>query len=418
MAHRVVRPRRLAGVTDHAVTATAVADAAAAIRDDVVHTRSTPSRTLSAITGADVIVKFENDQFTGSFKDRGAANHLRSLPAHLRSQGVVAMSAGNHAQGVAYHAGRLGIPATIVMPTSAPFTKVAQTAAHGATVDQRGATLAEAAAAARALADETGASWVHPYDDPAVIAGQGSVAVELLDDHDEIDTIVVPTGGGGLLAGVAAYARVQRPDIEIVGVQSETYPGMVAALAGQRLVPGAHDTLADGIAVKEPGQLTVPIVRDLVDDVVTVQERTIERSVALFLEIEKTVAEGAAAAALAALLDHPDRFAGRRVAVVLSGGNIDTRVLASVLMRELVHSGRITTLRISLSDQPGQLAPVLTTIAAQGANVIEIDHRRIFDPISARATNVDVVVETRDPAHTAALVAALEDLGHRVTEEP
>ena len=251
-----------------------------------------------------------------------------------------------------------------------------------------------------------------------MIAGQGSVAVELLDDHDEIDTIVVPTGGGGLLAGVAAYARVQLPDIEIVGVQSETYPGMAAALEGRKLVPGAHDTLADGIAVKEPGGLTVPIVRDLVDDVVTVEERTIERAVALFLEIEKTVAEGAGAASLATLLDHPDRFAGRRVAVVLSGGNIDTRVLASVLMRELVNSGRITTLRISLSDQPGQLAPVLATIAEAGANVIEIDHRRIFDPVSARATNVDVVVETRDPAHTAELVASLEALGHRVTREP
>lgn len=404
-------------MTDHAVTATDVADAAAAITDDVVRTRSTHSRTLSAITGAEVIVKFENDQFTGSFKDRGAANHLRSLPDDIRANGVVAMSAGNHAQGVAYHAGRLGIPATIVMPTSAPFTKVAQTAAHGATVDQRGATLAEAAQAARDLVDATGASWVHPYDDPAVIAGQGSVAVELLDDHDDLDTIVVPTGGGGLLAGIAAYARHRRPGIEIVGVQSETYPGMVAALAGRRLVPGAHDTLADGIAVKEPGALTVPIVRDLVDDVVTVTERTIEHAVALFLEIEKTVAEGAGAASLAALLDHPDRFAGRRVALVLSGGNIDTRVLASVLMRELVHSGRITTLRIALSDQPGQLAPVVSTIADEGANVIEIDHRRIFDPVSARATNVDVVVETRDAAHTRRLVAALEALGLRVGVE-
>lgn len=405
-------------MTDHAVSASDVADAAAAIRDDVVHTRSAHSRTLSAITGADIVVKFENDQFTGSFKDRGAANHLRSLPPDARAAGVVAMSAGNHAQGVAYHSGRLGIPATIVMPASAPFTKVTQTAAHGANVEQHGATLAEAAAAARAVVDRTGATWVHPYDDPAVIAGQGSVAVELLHDHDDLDAIVVPTGGGGLLAGVAAYAREHRPDIEIVGVQSETYPGMVAALEGRRLQPGPHDTLADGIAVKEPGRLTVPIVRDLVDDVLTVSERSIERSVALFLEIEKTVAEGAAAAALAALLDHPARFAGRRVAVILSGGNIDTRVLASVLMRELVNSGRITTLRISLSDQPGQLAPVVATIADEGANVIEIDHRRIFDPVSARATNVDVVVETRDAAHTARLVASLEALGHRVTEEP
>ena len=405
-------------MTDHAVTALDVADATAAIRDDVVHTRSSHSRTLSAITGADVVIKFENEQFTGSFKDRGAANHLRSLDDEARRRGVVAMSAGNHAQGVAYHAGRLGIPATIVMPTSAPFTKVTHTAAHGASVEQHGSTLSEAAAAARSIVDQTGATWVHPYDDPAVIAGQGSVAVELLDDHDDLDAIVVPTGGGGLLAGVAAYARHHRPDLDIVGVQSETYPGMVAALEGRHLPPGPVDTIADGIAVKEPGRLTVPIARDLVDDVITVQERTIERAVALFLEIEKTVAEGAGAVALAALLEHGDRFAGKRVALVLSGGNIDTRVLTSVLMRDLVHSGRITTLRISLSDQPGQLAPVVATIADEGANVIEIDHRRLFDPISARATNVDVVVETRDPAHTARLVAALEALGHRVVEEP
>jgi threonine dehydratase len=404
-------------MTEHAVSAADVERAAATIADDVVHTRSSHSRTLSDITGAHVVIKFENEQFTGSFKDRGAANHLRTLGPAARAAGVVAMSAGNHAQGVAYHAGRLDIPATIVMPTSAPFTKVTHTAGHGARVIQDGATLAQTAAAAQRIVDETGATWVHPYDDPAVIAGQGTVAVELLGDHDDLDAVVVPTGGGGLLAGMAAHLAVHAPDLAVYGVQSEVYPGMVAALAGRTLEPGAHPTLADGIAVKSPGTLTVPIVREFVDDVLLVREDTIERAVAMFLEIEKTVAEGAAAAALAALLDHPDLFRGRRVGLILSGGNIDTRVLASVLMRELVHSGRISVLRIALADLPGQLAPVLSTIAAAGANVIEIEHRRIFDPISARATNVDVVVEARDASHTREVVAALEAQGHQVIEE-
>lgn len=404
-------------MTEHAVGAADVERAAAAIGGDIVHTRSGHSRTLSEITGAHVIVKFENEQFTGSFKDRGAANHLRSLGPEARRAGVVAMSAGNHAQGVAYHAGRLDIPATIVMPTSAPFTKVTQTAVHGARVIQEGAALTQTAAAAQRIVDETGATWVHPYDDPAVIAGQGTVAVELLGDHDDLDAVVVPTGGGGLLAGMAAYLAVHAPDLAVYGVQSEVYPGMVAALEGRTLEPGAHTTLADGIAVKRPGTHTVPIIRDLVDDVLLVSEDTIERAVAMFLEIEKTVAEGAAAAALAALLDHADLFRDRRVGLILSGGNIDTRVLASVLMRELVHSGRISVLRIVLADLPGQLAPVLSTIAAAGANVIEIEHRRIFDPISARATNVDVVVETRDAGHARDVVTALEAQGHQVVEE-
>lgn len=405
-------------MSHHAVDADAVVAATMAIADDVVRTRSQTSHTLSAITGARVIVKFENEQFTGSFKDRGAASHLRSLTEPQCERGVVAMSAGNHAQGVAYHAGRLGIPATIVMPTSAPFTKVTRTAAHGAEVRQIGATLAEASAAARQLVADTGAVWVHPYDDPAVIAGQGSVAVEVLADHPDIDTIVVPTGGGGLLAGVAAYARAERPDLEIVGVQTEVYPGMVAALERRTLEAGAPDTLADGIAVKTPGQLTVPIIRDLVDDVIVVSEQTIERCVALYLEVEKTVAEGAAATALAALFDHTDRFADKTVAVILSGGNIDTRILASVLMRQLVGTGRVHQLRIALADMPGQLAPVVAAIADAGANVIEIDHRRLFDPISARSTNVDVVIETRDAEHARHVIATLSTNGYTVHEEP
>ncbi len=396
-----------------AVSADDVGKAAERIAGDVVRTPSAESRTLSALTGLDVVVKFENLQFTASFKDRGAANKLHQLTAAERGAGVLAVSAGNHAQSVAYHATRLGIAATIVMPASAPFTKVANTEALGAEVVQAGATFADAAAVAERLVRERGLTMVHPYDDPAVIAGQGTVAVELLDDVDGIDTLLVPVGGGGLLAGIAAYARAVRPDIELVGVQSEVYPGMIAALAGQELAPSRAETLADGIAVKTPGRLTVPLVRDLADEVLAVPEAAIERAVSLYLEIEKTVVEGAGAVGLAAVLEDPERWRGKRVGLILSGGNIDTRVLASVLMRELVHSGRITTVRISLPDLPGALAPVLSTVAAAGANVIEIDHRRLFDPISARATNVDVVIETRDRLHTATVLASLQQAGYQ-----
>lgn len=414
MGRFVHRPGRYrAGVDTLAVSADDVRKAAERIAGDVVRTPSAESRTLSALTGLDVVVKFENLQFTASFKDRGAANKLHQLSDAERDAGVLAVSAGNHAQSVAYHATRLGIAATIVMPASAPFTKVANTEALGAEVVQAGATFADAAAVAERLVRERGLTMVHPYDDPAVIAGQGTVAVELLDDADGIDTLLVPVGGGGLLAGIAAYARAVRPDIELVGVQSEVYPGMIAALAGQDLPPSRAETLADGIAVKTPGRLTVPLVRDLADEVLAVPEAAIERAVSLYLEIEKTVVEGAGAVGLAAVLEDPERWRGKRVGLILSGGNIDTRVLASVLMRELVHSGRITTVRISLPDLPGSLAPVLSTVAAAGANVIEIDHRRLFDPISARATNVDVVIETRDRLHTATVLAALQQVGYQ-----
>ncbi|MCB0966443.1 MAG: threonine ammonia-lyase [Ilumatobacter sp.] len=397
-----------------AITADDVATAAERIAGDVERTPVAESRTLSAVTGAEVIVKFENLQFTASFKDRGAANKLRTLTADERACGVIALSAGNHAQGVAYHAGRLDIPATIVMPASAPFAKVANTEALGAEVVQAGTTFAEAAETADELAAERGLTWVHPYNDPAVIAGQGTVGIELLDAIDDLDTILVPVGGGGLISGIATWVKAHRPEVEIVGIQSETYPGMLAALAGDELAPSRADTIADGIAVKQPGSLTVPIVRELVDDVIAVPETTIERSISLFLEIEKTVAEGAGAAGLAALLEHPDRWAGKRVALVLTGGNIDTRVLASVLLREMAHSGRITSLRIAVSDTPGQLAPLVTAIASAGANVVEIEHRRLFDPISARATNIDVMLETRDARHADRVVAAIEAKGYRV----
>lgn len=388
--------------------------AAATIAADVVSTPSSLSRTLSRVVGTEVIVKFENHQFTGSFKDRGAANRLRTLPRDVAQRGVIAVSAGNHAQGVAHMAGRLGIPATIVMPESAPYSKVSHTADHGAHVIQSGQTLAEAAETARRLADEAELTWVHPYDDAAVIAGQGTIGLEMLADHPDLEAIVVPIGGGGLIAGIATAAKAIHPAIEVVGAQSETYPSMIEALKGRSFSGSRVDTLADGIAVKTPGELTVPIVEALVDDIIEVPEALIEDAVNLYLEIEKTVAEGAGAVSLAALLAEPDRFAGKRVGVVLSGGNIDTRLLASVLMRGLVHTGRLTSLRIPVDDLPGRLAGITALVASAGANIIEVEHRRLFDPVSARSTGINLTVETRDRGHADELLEQIRAAGFEV----
>ncbi len=391
---------------DRPVTAADVEAAAARIAGAVVRTHSARSETLSALTGADIHVKFENLQFTASFKGRGAANRLAMLTDDEAARGVIAASAGNHAQGVAHHADLRGIAATIVMPETAAYSKVANTEALGATVVQTGTTFAEAAEAAHAMADDTGMVYVHPYDDQAVIAGQGTVALELVADHD-LDAIVVPVGGGGLAAGVAAYTAERAPGVEVVGVQSATYPGMVAALAGHDLDVTSTDTLADGIAVRRPGALTTAMLADLGVDVVTVDEADIEAAIGLYLEIEKTVAEGAGAASLAAVLADPARFAGRRVGVVLSGGNIDSRVLASVLMRQMVRDRRVVRLLIELDDRPGQLALVSAVIGDAGANIIEVDHGRLFDDVSVRRTNLSVTVETRDHRHADAVVDAL-----------
>ncbi|MEL7157143.1 MAG: threonine ammonia-lyase [Actinomycetota bacterium] len=397
-----------------AVTAQDVERAAATIASDVVRTPTSPSLTLSALTGADIVVKFENLQFTGSFKDRGAANHLRALGPAERRRGVIALSAGNHAQGVAHHASRLGIEATIVMPETAPFTKVSNTTALGARVVQAGANLASARTAAEGLQEKEGLHYVPPYDDAQVIAGQGTVAREMLEDQPDLDVLVVPVGGGGLLAGMAVAARAIRPDIELIGVQVAAFPYAVARFHGRAIEAEATETLADGIAVKGPGELTSPIIERLVDDMVVVSEEDTERAIALFLEIEKTVAEGAGAVPLAAVLADTDRFAGRRVGLVLSGGNIDTRVLASVLLRGLVRTERVSVLRVRVSDLPGQLAPIVDAIAAGGANIIEIEHRRTFDAISARSANIDVVIETRDMAHRDRIIGSLAGLGLQV----
>ena len=392
-----------------AVTAEDVETAAAAIAGAVVRTPSLISRTLSAITGAEVVIKFENHQFTGSFKDRGAANRLAALTAAERDRGVVALSAGNHAQGVAHAAGRMGIPATVVMPVGAPFSKVVRTRDLGAEVVQEGETLAAAAAAARRIAEEHDLVSIHPYDDPLVIAGQGTAGRELLEDHPDLEAIVVPAGGGGLLAGVCLAADAA--GAEVIGVQSALYAGLADALAGRETAPPGSRTVADGIAVKAPGRLTLPIVRERAAAVVTVAETAIERAVALFAEVEKTVAEGAGAAGLAALLEHDGRFAGRKVGVILSGGNIDSRVLAGILMRGLVEAGRVVHLRVEVEDAPGRLAPLVTRVGELGANLIDLQHGRLFGTSSATRTGIELVLEVRDDAHAEEVAAGLAAAG-------
>jgi threonine dehydratase len=384
------------------VTAADVEQAARAIRDAVVHTPAAISRTLSEITGAEVWCKFENLQFTASFKERGACNFLLQLPESQRGAGVVAASAGNHAQGVAYHARRLGIAATIVMPRDTPFSKVTGTERLGATVVLEGTSYADALAAAQRIAEQRNATLVPAFDDPAIIAGQGTVALELLDAAPDLDAIVVPVGGGGLVAGVAIAAKHRRPGIEIIGVQSEHYPGMAAAL-GMHAAGEGGPTIAEGIAVSTPGTITRDIARELVDDIVVVAEETIERALALALEIEKVVVEGAGAAALAAVLEHADRFRGRRVGIVLTGGNIDLRVLASVILRALARSG------------PGILASVAQVIAEHQGNIVDVEHRRDLPGVALKSTLLDVSVETRDANHSEELVRALEEHGFAVT---
>lgn len=386
--------------------------AAARIAGAVVHTPCLRSETLSRIARADIWVKFENLQFTASFKERGALNTLLQLGDEERRRGVIAMSAGNHAQGVAYHAGRLGIPATIVMPSFTPNTKVKHTRDHGARVVLKGDTLSEAAAEAHRLADAERLVFVHPYDDPRIIAGQGTIALEMLADAPEIDTLVVPVGGGGMLAGCAVAARGLKPDVKMIGVESAGYSAMRQLLAGQPVTVGG-DTIAEGIAVRDIGQTPLAIARALVDRVLAVDEVAIERAIALFLEVEKTVAEGAGAAGLAALLAHPEVFAGRKVGLILCGGNIDTRLLASVLLRGLVRDGRIVRLRLMIGDAPGQLARVAGLIGGAGGNIVEVLHQRLFGVV-AKATELDVTVETRDRAHLAELLTALQSDGFKV----
>jgi len=368
------------------------------------------SRTLSRLTGAEVWLKFENLQFTASFKERGALNKLLLLGEAGRRRGVIAMSAGNHAQAVAYHAARLGIPATIVMPKGSPNTKIRNTQVHGATVLLEGDNPFESGTHARALATRDNLVFVHPYEDPLIIAGQGTVGLEMVEAMPELEVLVVPVGGGGLIAGISIAAKELNPKIEIYGVESANYPSMYQRLNNLPVECGG-DTIAEGIAVKDVGSIALEIIRRLVKEVLVVKEETIERAVVALIEIEKTVAEGAGGAGLAALLEHPQRFAGRRVGVPVSGGNIDSRVLASVLMRGLVRDGRLVRLRVTMPDISGSLAKVAALIAEAGGNIVEVQHQRIFGTSSVRSPEVEFLVETRDRAHTDRLVAALEGAG-------
>ena len=379
----------------------------------VVRTPMLVSRTLSEIVGAEVWLKFENLQFTAAYKERGALNKLLQLTPEERSRGVIAASAGNHAQAVAYHAKRLGIPATIVMPAPTPIVKVTQTEGHGAHVVLHGDMFDDAHAKARELTLENGYVFVHPFDDPEIIAGAGTVALEMLEDAPDLDTIVVPIGGGGLMSGISIATRALKADTELIGVEAELYPSMKCAIQDCQM-PLGGDTLAEGIAVKQPGQLTSRILRELADDVMLVSERDLERAVAMLVGIEKTVVEGAGAAGLAAILSDPDRFKGRKVATVLCGGNIDTHLLANVLVRDLVRAGRIARLHVAAHDQPGALAAITAKVYEAGVNVIEINHSRIFTRLPAKDTMIEVECEARDASAIDDVVAQLEAAGFRV----
>jgi len=396
------------------VTLADVQAAQRAISGQVATTPCVHSRTLSRITGADVFLKLENLQFTSSFKERGALNRLLALSPAERAAGVIAMSAGNHAQGVAYHAARLGVPATIVMPKGTPFVKVENTRVLGATVVLEGEDVEAAAQHARALAAAHGYTFVHPYDDPAVIAGQGTIAIEMLAAVPDLEVLVVPIGGGGLIGGIATAAKALRPTVRVVGVEAALVPSMKQVLGGLP-VAVSGTTIAEGIAVKNVGQLTRAIVARLVDDIMLVGEGDIERAVMLLLEIEKTVSEGAGATSLAALLAAPEEFRGRKVGLVVSGGNIDPRLLSSVILRGLARDGRLARLRLVVPDQPGNLARAAAIIGAAGANILEVYHERAFTALPIRATDLLFVIETRNAQHVAEVVAGLRSSGFAVT---
>jgi threonine dehydratase len=386
-------------------------EAAAAVIDGFVkQTIFEQSRTLSEITGAKLWLKFENLQFTASFKERGALNRLSALSAGERRRGVIAASAGNHAQGVAYHAANLEIPATVFVPVGTPTVKIENTRRHGAVVIEGGATVEEAAGLAIDHGRKERLTFIHPYDDPLIIAGQGTVALEMLAAVPDLDVLLVPIGGGGLISGVAVAAKALKPQIEIIGAQAALYPSMYN-LIKERELPMHGDTLAEGIAVKAPGRITSEIVRALVDDITLVTEREIEEAVSLLIKIEKSVTEGAGAAALAAVLADEGRFQGRSLGLVLSGGNIDTRLLSSVLTRQLAREGRLTQLRFDISDRPGQLGTVVALLGKSGANIVEVSHQRIFTDLAAKAVLLEVVIETRDRSHLASTIAALRAAG-------
>jgi threonine dehydratase len=389
--------------------------AAQRIEGAVVRTPTMHSITLSKITGAEIWLKFENQQFTAAYKERGALNALLMMDPERRSRGVIAASAGNHSQGLSYHGTRLGAPVTIIMPKTTPMVKVMQTEQVGGKVQLEGETFDEAYAYARSMEKQLGLTFVHPFDDPNVAAGQGTVALEMLADAPELETLVVPIGGGGLISGMATVAKALNPSIEVIGVQAELFPSMYGRIKGSAL-PCGGDTLAEGIAVKEPGEFTSQIIERLVDDIVLVGEPDLETAVSLLLQIEKTVVEGAGAAGLAAMLAHPERFAGKKVGLVLCGGNIDTRLLANVLLRDLARVGRLARLRITLQDRPGALYKVMHEFDAHSVNILEIYHQRIFTDLPAKGLVTDIECEARDRAQLEKLIAALRAKGYSVSQ--
>lgn len=396
------------------ITLADVEAAAARIAGAVQRTPAAVSATLSEIAGCRVHLKFEIFQFTASFKERGALSKILTLSEAERRRGVLTVSAGNHAQAVAHHCRRLGIPSTIVMPRFTPFAKVARTKASGAEVILAGRSFAEAVAAAERVGAERGLPLVHPFDDPAVMAGQGTLALEFLDDYPDLDVLVAPIGGGGLIAGCSVAAKAVKPDIEVVGVQAAAYPGMKALFEAVAAGSG-RQTIADGIAVKSPGELTRRVVAACVDEILLVQEDAIEQGVCLLAEIEKVVVEGAGATTLAAVMAHRERFAGKRVGLVLSGGNIDSRTLAGCLLRGLVRDGRMVRLAIEMEDVPGSLARVASIIGDAGGNIIEVLHQRLSADLSLRYTTLEIQLETRDRSHSESIVDALANAGFAVT---
>jgi len=399
------------------ITLAEIETARRAMAGEVLRTPLLPAPPLSLLTGAEVFVKYENLQVTNSFKERGASVKLGALTADERRRGVIAMSAGNHAQAVAYHARRLGIPATIVMPVTTPFVKIKATETLGATVILDGETVAEAQTRAEAIAAARNYVWVHPYDDPQIIAGQGTIALEMLEECPALDVLIVPIGGGGLIAGCAIAARAKKPSIEIIGVEAALYPSMWNAIhKGDRPCGGA--TLAEGIAVKNVGKLTLPIVRAHVSDIILVDEALIERAVNAFVTLQKAMAEGAGAAGLAAMLAEPQRFRGRKVGLILCGGNIDPRILASIMVRELERAERIVSFRLTIPDRPGILGQIATRLGEFGANILSVDHHRLFLDIPAKGAKLDVTVETRDAAHADQIFRAFAEAGYQPMRMP
>ena len=387
--------------------------AAKRIKDGIYHTPAEFSEVLSEAVDSEIFLKFEIFQHTASFKERGALNMLLSLSGAEKKHGVVAASAGNHAQGVAFHAARLGISATIVMPKDTPFNKIKRSEVFGATIVLHGKTFADAMAEARRFEKQKDLTFIPTYDHPLIMAGQGTVAVEFLKRFADLDALIVPVGGGGLIAGCAVAAKAIRPEIKVYGVQSEVYPSMKAALEGRTIDP-ARQTIAEGIAIKEPGKLTARVVEALVDDILIVPEHLIERAINMFIEVEKVVVEGAGAAPLAAVMQYPDLFRGQKTGLVLSGGNIDPKLLAYSLMRGLARDGRISRLRVTTPDLPGSLAKLTAIVAESGGNVIEVYHQRQFADIALKYTSIEMVIETKDAGHAKTIVTALEAEGFEV----